>query len=74
MTLRAEKVCASLVLFVMLGGGFFSLATWTDGRSVPAPNWLLTPIDRAVPVVPSFVWIYLSWYPALWATSFSPSP
>ena len=64
MSLRTEKVLVALVLLVVLGGGFFALAEWVDTRSVPVPIWLVTPLDSAIPLLPSWVWVYLSWYPA----------
>lgn len=30
-----------------------------------APGWFITPLDSVTPFLPSAVWIYLSWYPAI---------
>jgi len=64
MSLRTEKVFVSLLLLAILGGGFVAVARWVDGRSVGTPPWLATPLDAHLPLVPLFVWLYLSWYPA----------
>src|SRR5882724_297600 len=31
---------------------------------LPAPAWLVTPLDGHVPFVPGAVWLYVSWYGA----------
>jgi membrane-associated phospholipid phosphatase len=63
-TLRAEKVLVSLTLGALLHPTFQAVATVASARSVPAPWWLSTPLDRALPLVPEAAWVYVSWYPA----------
>lgn len=64
MTLRAEKLVVSLALSAILHPTFQWVAAVSGTRSIPAPWWLVTPIDRAIPVIPAAVWLYVSWYPA----------
>lgn len=64
MSLRAEKFVVSLALLAILGGGFFVVAAWSGSQTVPVPAWLVTRLDARIPVLPVFVWVYLSWYPA----------
>lgn len=64
MSARTEKLLLSLVLSVLLGGGFFAVAGLDSARTIAPPPWLATALDARIPLVPSFVWLYLSWYPA----------
>jgi membrane-associated phospholipid phosphatase len=64
MTLRTEKVTVSLALAVLLHPTFQWVAATTSAQASGPPAWLVTPLDRALPVVPGAVWLYLSWYPA----------
>src|SRR5262249_13044295 len=63
-TLRAEKALVALLLAALLHPAFQGVAVLVSARSVLPPAWLLTPLDRWLPVVPAAVWVYLSWYPA----------
>ncbi len=63
MTLRTEKITVSLTLAALLHPTFQWVATVASTRGVPPPWWLATPLDRALPVVPAAVWVYVSWYP-----------
>ena len=64
MTLRTEKALVSLGLALLLHPTFQAVAAVASARSIPPPAWLLTPVDRSLPLVPVAVWVYLSWYPA----------
>ena len=59
-----EKVLTAVGLAVILPAVFFSIGELTSRRLIPAPAWLVTPIDAALPVVPAAVWLYVSWYVA----------
>jgi membrane-associated phospholipid phosphatase len=64
MSLRSEKLLASIAL----GGGFYVIfqlvAAWATAHSRPAPAWMATPLDAALPAAAGSAWIYVSWYPA----------
>jgi membrane-associated phospholipid phosphatase len=64
MTLRAEKLIVAVTLGALLHPAFQAIAAWARAHSVPAPWWMDTPLDRALPLVPAAVWAYVSWYPA----------
>jgi hypothetical protein len=63
MTLRTEKALVSVTLAAILGPLFFHVSALTAARSIPPPPWLVTPLDRHLPIVPAAVWLYVSWYP-----------
>ncbi len=63
--LHHEKVIITLSLAVFLTCGFYYVdwhnqVLWKGGMRF---HDISTPIDRAVPFVPQFIWIYLLYYP-----------
>lgn len=64
MTAGREKMLLVGVLGLVMPLGFVSVASLASGNAAPAPAWLVTPLDDAIPVVPVAVWAYASWYPA----------
>jgi membrane-associated phospholipid phosphatase len=64
MTIRREKLVVSVLLQLLVAGGFVAVERMTRNSAVPAPSWLVTPLDSAIPVVAETVWLYVSWYPA----------
>jgi membrane-associated phospholipid phosphatase len=64
MTKRREKALVALSLAATLPPLFFAVAALAGTRAMPPPDWIVTPIDRMLPVVPLAVWPYLSWYVA----------
>jgi hypothetical protein len=63
-TLRSEKALVTVALAALLHPLFQSVAAHGMNRPLPPPAWLVTPLDRTLPVVPMAVWLYVSWYPA----------
>ncbi len=64
MTVRQEKLLLSGLFALVMPPSFIGVAAIGSARSVPAPPWLVTPLDTALPLVPAAVWAYASWYPA----------
>jgi membrane-associated phospholipid phosphatase len=64
MTKRREKALVALSLAATLPPLFFAVAALARTRAIPPPDWIVTPIDRMLPVIPLAVWPYLSWYVA----------
>jgi membrane-associated phospholipid phosphatase len=70
-TVRGEKGLVAVALGALLHLAFQATAGWSSVHSMPAPWWLDTPLDRALPVVPESAWVYVSWYPASLALFFT---
>lgn len=64
MTPRRERLVVPIVLVLVLPATFVAVGQWASEQSMTAPEWLTTPVDAWIPVVPAAVWIYMSWYPA----------
>jgi hypothetical protein len=60
--------CEKLLVSIALGGGFYLMfqlvAAWAAERAQPAPAWMATPLDAAIPAATWAAWVYVSWYPA----------
>ena len=74
MTLRTEKALVSITLAAIFHPTFQYVAATNGPRSVLSPSWLVTPLDAALPVIPSAVWLYVSWYPASGLVLFTGRP
>jgi len=70
MTSRREKLLISMLLQSAVAVGFVVTGRYASSRSLAEPAWLVTPVDRAIPLVPSTVWVYVSWYVAPFALLF----
>jgi membrane-associated phospholipid phosphatase len=70
MTLRTEKLLIATLLAALLHPVFSLVAETTAARAVLPPPWFVTRIDLTVPLVPSSVWVYVSWYLATGAVLF----
>jgi len=64
MTARTEKALIALAVQTVLAAGFVAIGQATARHAIPPPPWLDTPLDRSVPLVPGWVWVYATWYPA----------
>jgi membrane-associated phospholipid phosphatase len=64
MSARREKLIVALLLQAGIGTTFVVLGRALQHQHQPDPAWLVTPLDRALPVIPATVWAYISWYPA----------
>lgn len=62
MTLRREKVLVCVVIQSIIAAVFLGIEAVNASRAAPAPAWLVTPLDQALPLVPGAVWFYVSWY------------
>ena len=67
----AEKVLVSAILLAVAIPVFYG-AEALSTRHLAAP-WLVTRWDATIPLVPSAVWIYMSWYLAPWFVLAAPS-
>lgn len=62
MSLRAEKLLVSVGIQSLIAGVFLWIESVNGSRAIPEPAWLVTALDRSLPLVPSSVWLYVSWY------------
>ena len=62
MSLWREKVLVSVGIQAVIAGVFLRIEAINAATALPAPAWLATPFDRALPLVPYAVWPYVSWY------------
>ncbi len=51
---------------------FAAVAAFGNAHALPAPSWLSTPLDAAIPFVPAAVWAYASWYPSAFLLFWAP--
>jgi membrane-associated phospholipid phosphatase len=51
---------------------FAAVAAFGRAHALPAPQWLSTPLDAAIPFVPAAVWAYVSWYPSAFLLFLAP--
>jgi hypothetical protein len=61
---RREKFLTATALLIVTLSGFALIAGWQGSLVVGAAAWPESFFDRAVPLVPGAVWVYLSWYVA----------
>lgn len=62
MSSRAEKLLVSVGIQSVVAGVFLWIESVNGSRAIPEPAWLVTALDRSLPLVPSSVWLYVSWY------------
>lgn len=63
MSARGEKIAVALVLTATIPALFVGAARIGIAQATTPPAWFVTTLDRALPLVPAAVWIYVSWYP-----------
>jgi hypothetical protein len=68
---RREKLLVSVLILSAVAAAFVVTARYASARSLAEPPWLVTPVDRAIPLVPWTVWIYVSWYVAPFSLLFN---
>jgi membrane-associated phospholipid phosphatase len=62
MTAAREKALIAVVAQVVVATTFVGMGHLTAARDATPPAWLVTSLDRALPLVPLAVWPYVSWY------------
>jgi hypothetical protein len=67
----AEKALVSTVLLAVTISVFYGAEAMVTRHA--AASWLVTRWDEKIPLLPSAVWIYLSWYLAPWLVLAAPT-
>jgi membrane-associated phospholipid phosphatase len=62
MSARREKLLVSVTLLIIVLAVFLSVAPAASAGRTSSPPWVASRFDDVVPLVPSAVWVYLSWY------------
>ena len=62
MSAGREKLLIAIVMQTLIATMFSVAQGWNGAVATPPPEWLVLGVDHRIPLVPTSVWLYASWY------------